>query len=543
MSETRGSGTLALAVAVVVVSGLLGGVFGGRVLAGQDSLDEQYEVFATALAAIETTYVGEVDSEQLVYRATGGMLQTLDPHSSFMDPRSYAQLRERQEGRYYGLGITINVVDGYITVMNLFEGSPAYRRGIRRGDVIARISGEDAGGITSDEAVKKLRGPKGSTVVVSIRRRGYEELIDLEVERDEIQIRTVLGAFMVDETIGYVRLRDFSETSSQELRESLDKLDTLGMERLILDLRGNPGGPLDQAIRVSNEFLPKGDLIVYTRGRVQNSDQDYHAREEGDHADIPLVILVNRNSASASEIVSGAIQDHDRGVIVGETTFGKALVQSIYRVSQEAGLALTTARYHTPSGRIIQRPWDATFDEYLTYSLREQKPREHDISERRLTDGGREVYGGGGIEPDYFIAGPIEGFDPTSFGRLLAVRQEFATFAEQFSAVGDTRIQDQGNVRQRLAPGFQIDDAMMALFRSQIESRGVTIDEEAFSTDLNFIEAMIHHEIDLALFSVEEARRNLTARDPQAQFAVTLFPEAERLLRVSRGAAVAAGQD
>ena len=543
MSETRGSGTLALAVAVVVVSGLLGGVFGGRVLAGQDSLDEQYEVFATALAAIETTYVGEVDSEQLVYRATGGMLQTLDPHSSFMDPRSYAQLRERQEGRYYGLGITINVVDGYITVMNLFEGSPAYRRGIRRGDVIARISGEDAGGITSDEAVKKLRGPKGSTVVVSIRRRGYEELIDLEVERDEIQIRTVLGAFMVDETIGYVRLRDFSETSSQELRESLDKLDTLGMERLILDLRGNPGGPLDQAIRVSNEFLPKGDLIVYTRGRVQNSDQDYHAREEGDHADIPLVVLVNRNSASAAEIVSGAIQDHDRGVIVGETTFGKALVQSIYRVSQEAGLALTTARYHTPSGRIIQRPWDATFDEYLTYSLREQKPREHDISERRLTDGGREVYGGGGIEPDYFIAGPIEGFDPTSFGRLLAVRQEFATFAEQFSAVGDTRIQDQGNVRQRLAPGFQIDDAMMALFRSQIESRGVTIDEEAFSTDLNFIEAMIHHEIDLALFSVEEARRNLTARDPQAQFAVTLFPEAERLLRVSRGAAVAAGQD
>ena len=543
MSEKRGSRTLAMAVAVVVVSGLLGGVFGGRVLAGQDSLDEQYEVFATALAAIETTYVGEVDSEQLVYRATGGMLQTLDPHSSFMDPRSYAQLRERQEGRYYGLGITINVVDGYITVMNLFEGSPAYRRGIRRGDVIARISGEDAGGITSDEAVKKLRGPKGSTVVVSIRRRGYEDLIDLEVERDEIQIRTVLGAFMVNETIGYVRLRDFSETSSQELRESLDKLDTLGMERLILDLRGNPGGPLDQAIRVSNEFLPKGDLIVYTRGRVQNSDQDYHAREEGDHADIPLVILVNRNSASASEIVSGAIQDHDRGVIVGETTFGKALVQSIYRVSQEAGLALTTARYHTPSGRIIQRPWDATFDEYLTYSLREQKPREHDISERRFTDGGREVYGGGGIEPDYFIAGPIEGFDPTSFGRLLAVRQEFAIFAEQFSAAGDTRIQDQGNVRQRLAPGFQIDDAMMTRFRSQIESRGGTIDEEAFSADLDFIEAMIHYEIDLALFSVEEARRNLTENDPQAQFAVTLFPEAERLLRVSRGAAVAAGQD
>ena len=331
MTGLRGSRIFTMAVAIVVGAALLGGLFGGRVLAGQDGLNDQYEVFATALAAIETTYVGEVDSEELVYRATGGMLQTLDPHSSFMDPRSYAQLRERQEGRYYGLGISINVIDGNITVMNLFEGSPAYRRGIRRGDVIARISGVDASGITSDDAVKQLRGPRGSTVVVSIRRRGYDQLIDLEVERDEITIPTVLGAFMMNETIGYVRLRDFSETSSQELRQSLRKLDQLGMERLLLDLRDNPGGPLDQAIRVSNEFLPKGDLIVYTRGRIENSDQDYHAREEGGHADIPLVVLVNRNSASASEIVSGAIQDHDRGLIVGETTFGKALVQSIFR--------------------------------------------------------------------------------------------------------------------------------------------------------------------------------------------------------------------
>ena len=533
-----------MAVAVVVGSALLGGLFGGRVLAGQDSLSEQYEVFATALAAIETTYVGEVDSEQLVYRATGGMLQTLDPHSSFMDPRSYSQLRERQEGRYYGLGISINVIDGNITVMNLFEGSPAYRQGIRRGDVIARIAGTDAGGITSDEAVKQLRGPKGSTVVVSIRRRGYDQLIDLEVERDEITIPTVLGAFMIDDAIGYVRLRDFSETSSRELREALRRLDDLGMERLLLDLRDNPGGPLDQAIRVSNEFLPKGDLIVYTRGRIQNSDQDYHAREDGDHADIPLVILVNRNSASASEIVSGAIQDHDRGLIVGETTFGKALVQSIYRVSQEAGLALTTARYYTPSGRIIQRPWDATFDEYLTYSLRDQKPAEHDISERRLTDGGREVFGGGGIEPDHFLAGPIEGFNPTAYGRLLAARQEFATFAERFSAAGDTRIEDQGSGRQRLSRGFVIDDEMMEGFRSQLESRRLTIDEEAFTADLEFIQAMMRYEIDIALFGVEEARHNFTASDPQAQYAVTLFPEAERLLRVSRqGSAVAAGQD
>ena len=440
MNGMRNSRILTTAVAVVIGSALLGGLFGGRVLAGQDGLSQHYEAFTTALAAIETTYVGEVDSERLVYQAIGGMLQTLDPHSSFMDPRSYAQLRERQEGRYYGLGITIRVIDRAITVMNLFEGSPAYRTGIRRGDVIARIAGENAIGITSDEAVKQLRGPKGSTVVVSIRRRGYDRLIELEVERDEISIPTVQGTFMIDDTIGYVRLKDFSETSSRELRAALRELDELGMEGLLLDIRDNPGGPLDQAIRVSNEFLPRGDLIVYTRGRIQNSDQDYHAREDGDHNDIPLVVLVNRNSASASEIVSGAIQDHDRGLIVGETTFGKALVQSIYRVSQEAGLALTTARYYTPSGRMIQRPWDGTFDEYLTYSMRDQKPADHAMSERRLTDAGREVFEGGGIEPDHFISGPIEGFDPTEFGRLLAARQEFATFAERFSAEGDTRI-------------------------------------------------------------------------------------------------------
>lgn len=545
MNGMRNSRILTTAVAVVIGSALLGGLFGGRVLAGQDGISQHYEAFTTALAAIETTYVGEVDSERLVYQAIGGMLQTLDPHSSFMDPRSYAQLRERQEGRYYGLGITIRVIDRAITVMNLFEGSPAYRTGIRRGDVIARIAGENAIGITSDEAVKQLRGPKGSTVVVSIRRRGYDRLIELEVERDEISIPTVQGTFMIDDTIGYVRLKDFSETSSRELRAALRELDELGMEELLLDIRDNPGGPLDQAIRVSNEFLPRGDLIVYTRGRIQNSDQDYHAREDGDHNDIPLVVLVNRNSASASEIVSGAIQDHDRGLIVGETTFGKALVQSIYRVSQEAGLALTTARYYTPSGRMIQRPWDGTFDEYLTYSMRDQKPADHAMSERRLTDAGREVFEGGGIEPDHFISGPIEGFDPTEFGRLLAARQEFATFAERFSAEGDTRIKEEGSGRQRVSPGFVIDDAMMADFRSQLESRRLTLDEEAeeaFVSDAAFIRAMMHYEIDLALFSLDEARRNLTAHDPQVQYALTLFPEAARLLNVSRQAGVVAAR-
>ena len=204
---------------------------------------------------------------------------------------------------------------------------------------------------------------------------------------------TVPAAFMLDATTGYIRVTDFGENTDQELGRALRDLTQKGMKRLVFDLRDNPGGALDQAIKVSNRFLPRGDLIVYTRGRVPNSDQDYRATEQSDYLNLPMVTLVNRNSASASEIVSGALQDHDRSLIVGETTFGKALVQSVYRVSQSAGAAITTARYYTPSGRLIQRPWDGTFDEYLTYTYREQDPnRAHKPEDLKYTDAGRKVY-------------------------------------------------------------------------------------------------------------------------------------------------------
>ena len=530
----RGVTSLTLGAGAVVLSGLVGGVFGGRVLATQEEMPQHYDAFASALAAVEANYVDEVDTERLVYQSIGGMLQTLDPHSNFMDPRSYAQLRERQEGRYYGLGITINVIDGGITVMSIFEGSPAFRRGLRRGDVIAEISGEDATDMTSDEAVSLLRGPRGSSVEIAIRRAGYDELIGLSVERDEITIASIQGAFMADERTAYIRLRDFSETTGRELRRNLDDLKAQGMQRLVLDLRDNPGGPLDQAIRVSNEFLPRGDLIVYTRGRVSNSDQDYHAREESEYTELPLVVLVNRNSASASEIVSGAIQDHDRGLIVGETTFGKALVQSIYRVSHGAGLALTTARYYTPSGRMIQRPWDGTFDEYLTYSLRDQQPAAHSPSDRKYTDSGREVYSGGGVDPDHRVPGPLQGFDPSRFGRLLAARQEFASFAERFSAVGDQRIAGESQGRELVERGFAVDAGMLDAFKTHLGGRGLTVNDEAFAADLGFIRAMIHLEIDIAVFNLDEARRNLFDHDPQAQYAMTLFDQAERLLQLDK---------
>jgi carboxyl-terminal processing protease len=526
-------------LAAVFVFAMIGGVFGRSVLATDDRLSQQYRIFTTALAAVEQNSIEKVEPDRLVYSAIGGMLQTLDPHSTFLDPATYKRMRERQEGHYYGLGITIVVIDGDITVSALFEGSPAYKKGIRRGDIIARIEGEDAKGWTTDDAVRRLRGPKGTSVKISLRRPGYDRLIDLEVPRDDINIPTIPAAFMADATTGYIRLQDFAENTDRDLSATLKDLSGKGMKRLILDIRGNPGGPLDQAIRVANEFLPQGAMIVSTHGRVQNSDSEYHATERSDYTKIPLVVLVNRNSASASEIVSGALQDHDRAVIVGETTFGKALVQSVYRISDGAGLALTTARYYTPSGRLIQRPWDGTFDEYLNYGLKDQNAsRPHNAADLKYTDAKRPVYGGGGIEPDKRLEGPIEGFNPTKFGRLLYNRQVFASFAERFSAEGDTRIQIEGKPMTRALPrNFTVDDAMLQEFKKFLQAPPlrISVDEQAFQQDVEFIRAMLHFDIDVTLYTVSEARRNLFDKDPQAQYALSLFPEAERLLTLTSG--------
>jgi carboxyl-terminal processing protease len=537
------------AVFAIVLSALAGGLFGSSALARQDEVSQQYRVLTTALSVVEREYVDEVPSDRLVYGAIDGMLHTLDPHSSFFDPRSYAQMRERQEGHYYGLGITIQSIDGDITVMSIFEGSPAYKQGLRRYDILAKVRDEkgtdlDMKGWTTDQAVKKLKGPKGTVVNISIKRRGYEGLINMDVVRDEENITTVRAAFMIDRETGYVKLDQFTETSDRELGDALQKLGAAGMKRLVFDLRENPGGALDQAIRISNRFLPKGDMIVYTRGRVPNANQEYRATERSDYTSLPVVALVNRNSASASEIVSGALQDHDRALIVGETTFGKALVQSVYPISEGAGVAVTTGRYYTPAGRLIQRPWDAAFDEYLTYTLREQTAeRQHKPADLKYTEAGRKVYSGGGIEPDKFVVGAgHEGFNPTRFGRLIFARQEFANYADQFVAEGDTRLSAANKGKKPIARGFAVTDAMLKEFRDLLETRKVKIDEEGFAKDDTFIRAMIHFEIDQALFGMDEARKNLVAKDPQAQFALGQFGEAENLLALSTNHAARKGQ-
>ncbi len=527
---------LSAVVFAIALSALVGGIFGRSALAVDDRVPENYKTFTAALSAIEANYVSESDSDRLIYGAIRGMLSTLDPHSSFFDPREYAAMRERQEGRYYGLGITIASIEGQITAQGVFEGSPAYRQGVRRGDVIAKIDGEEAKGWTTEQAMKKLRGQKGTTVRVEIRRRGYAELIPIEVTRDEVHILTVPAHFMLDATTGYIQMRDFGENTDREVKAALKELTAKGMTRLLFDIRNNPGGPLDQAIKVANEFLPRGKMIVYTRGRVSNSDQDYRGTEEGEFTKIPMVVLTNRNSASASEIVSGSLQDHDRAYLVGETTFGKALVQSVYRISGGAGLALTTAHYYTPSGRLIQRPWDASFDEYLSYSMKDQDANKpHNPSDLKRTDTGRPVYSGGGVEPDRHLAGPVEGFNPTPFGRLLHARQAFANYAQKYTAEGDTRIRQAASGRQTARPNFAVDEPMVSDFKQFLTSERFKIDEAAFSKDHDFVRAMIRYEIDLALFGTAEARKHLLESDPQAQLGLSLFSEAAKLNGLGKG--------
>jgi carboxyl-terminal processing protease len=520
----------------VLVSALVGGLFGRSALATDDKIPDHYRAFTAALTAIETNYVDKVDSEALITSSIRGMLGTLDPHSSYFTPREYAQMRERQEGRYYGIGISIQVFDGDVTAMNVFEGSPAYKKGIRRGDVLARVEAEDAKGWTVDQAQRKLRGPKGTVVHVDVKRRGYEQTIPFELTRDEVYIPTVPAYFMIDATTGYIRMQDFGENTDRDVKHALRELASKGMKRLLFDVRNNPGGPLDQAIKVSNEFLPKGKMIVYTRGRVANSDQDYRATEESEFTEIPIVLLANRNSASAAEIVTGALQDHDRAYVVGETTFGKALVQSVYRITAGAGLALTTAHYYTPSGRLIQRPWDASFDEYLSYSIRDQDAnRPHNASDLKHTEAGRPVYSGGGIEPDKRMAGPIEGFNPGRFGRSLWARGAFANYAQKYVAEGDNRVTQQSTGRTTVKPNFVVDDAMVNDFREQLKSDHVRIDDEGFKKDIEFIRAMIRFEIDNALYGIADARRHLIQVDPQAQAGLAAFGEALKLTELNRG--------
>ncbi|OGF65926.1 MAG: hypothetical protein A2Y62_19105, partial [Candidatus Fischerbacteria bacterium RBG_13_37_8] len=444
----------------------------------------------------------------------------LDPHSNFLDSKSYKKMQEEQKGSFFGLGITLSKLNGMLTVISPIEGTPAYKAGIRAGDIILEINGVPTKDESIDVSVSKLRGPKGTQVNITIVREGYQEPLHFTLTRDEIPINSIPYSFLIDTKTGYIKIKSFTETTEEEMLNALAKMQVHGMERLILDLRGDSGGLLEMATEIADTYLPKGTLITYTKGRTADSNQDYNCDRTDKWEQIPLIILVDRGTASASEIVSGAIQDHDRGLIIGQTTWGKALVQSVYRLKYDTALALTTAKYYTPSGRLIQRSYKSLYDYFFEFEDEDQQTKEVPHDKIYYTDTGRKVYGGGGITPDIMII-------PKKFSKFMdrLFRQLiFFNFAKKYEAAEQENAAN--SILIKLERNFIVDDAMLSNFKNYLESEKITFNDEEFENDKELIKKEIEREIRLALWGTEDAYKKYLQTDEMVTSAMEHFDEA-----------------
>jgi carboxyl-terminal processing protease len=386
LQRARDKRVLLLIVAAALLSMFTGAVMAKR-LPFQGEAYENLKTFTEVLSHIESNYVEETDPEKLIHGAIRGMLRTLDPHSSFMPPDVYREMQVETEGRFGGLGIEITIRDDILTVVAPIEGTPAYRAGIQAGDQIVKIEGESTKEVALIDAVKKLRGPEGTAVTISIFRKGFTEPKDFTLTRAVIQIKSVRWKKLPDD-IGYVKLRSFQKSTSDELEAALHDLEEQSIRALVLDLRNNPGGLLEQAIAVSDEFIEGGKLIVYTKGRLAGQNMKGYSKNDRAHLEFPMVILLNGGSASASEIVAGALQDMGRATVVGTQSFGKGSVQTIIPLSDGSGLRLTTAKYYTPSGREINGKGitpDIIVEEAKPQEQAEEGKQETPQSRRQIT--------------------------------------------------------------------------------------------------------------------------------------------------------------
>ncbi|MFH1501995.1 MAG: S41 family peptidase [Candidatus Eisenbacteria bacterium] len=481
-------------VVALLVGLLLGGWAVERVSARKDTYT-YLDLFNDSLAKIEVTYVDEVDIKDLMYGAIRGMLSTLDPYSVFFDEESYRNFRVTTEGEFGGLGIQITVRDGVLTVVSPIEGTPAYDLGIKSGDRIVQIEGESTRGITSDEAIEKLRGEPGTKVNITIRREGVEEPLDYAVTRDIIKIDSVPYAFMMDDDVGYVRVSRFSRETADELRVKLTELEAQGMKGLVLDLRSNPGGLLSEAVDVSDIFLDTGELVVSTKGRVEEQNQSYYARTPARYdRDFPIVVLVNGGSASASEILAGSIQDWDRGVVAGTTSFGKGSVQTLMRLrplTKDCAMKITTAKWYTASGRAIESPehWAGG-----------EAPEGDDVERPEYrTAGGRVVYGGGGVTPDVVIE-PVRRAD---FVVDLERREEFFEFAIEYVA------------ENGMPEGNKVNDDVWNAFIAFLEKDEFEFDEDQLLENRRDVELSIARDLVRHAVGREEAYVVAVAGDEQ----------------------------
>jgi carboxyl-terminal processing protease len=507
------SATLFLATCAVA-----GSVYSNKVSAQsasqESTLRDSLHSFTDVYGIVEENYAEHLDSDKIdkaIYDgAIPGMLHVLDPHSNFYDPKSFAQMREDQHGKYYGVGMQIQPQGTKIVVVAPFEGTPSYKAGIRPGDVILNVDGKSTENMDSTIVATMLKGPRGTHVSVTMAREGSPKPLVFDLIRDEIPRYSVDMAFLIRPGVGYVHITNFMETTSHELGDALDKFGDI--HGLLIDLRGNPGGLLNEAVNVSDKFLQRGQVVVSQHGRAF-PDQVYRA-PQGSDAKYPIVVLVNRNTASAAEIVSGALQDHDRALIVGETTFGKGLVQTVFPIAENTGLALTTFHYYTPSGRLIQRNYN-NVSLYDYYYVRDSAtaPKDNTNREVKLTDSGRTVYGGGGITPDE----KIDNLKSNHAEDTLLQNYAFSHFSSHYLAT------------HTVTKDFQVDDAVLQQFKDFLKTEKIDVSDADVNTNIDWIKTSIKSELFTSQFGLNEGLRVRAEWDPQINKALTFMPEAQAL--------------
>ena len=459
--------------------------------------------------AVEENYAEPVSADKAIYNgAIPGMLHSLDPHSNFFDPKSYSLLREEQRGKYYGVGMTVGPRNNKVIVIAPFAGTPAYRAGIHPGDIIAAVDGKATDNMTTSDVADLLKGPKGTTVRITVLREGADHPLEFAIVRDEIPRYSVDLHFMIKPGIGYMHVSGFQETTEHEVAQALEEMGDV--KGLILDLRQNPGGLLSEGVGVADKFLKKGQLIVSHHGR-SSPEKRYTAAHGNGGKDYPLVVLVNRGTASAAEIVAGAIQDHDRGLIVGETTFGKGLVQTVYPLAENTGLALTTARYYTPSGRLIQRDYSnlSLYDYYYARD-KEENNANHEV---KLTDSGRTVYGGGGILPDV----KLPAVKSNKFQDTLLQHYAFFNFAKHYV------------INHKVTQSLEVDDAMLLDFRKFLDEEKIVFTEGELIENHDWLRSNIKSELFVDSFGQEEGLKVRAETDPEVMKALELLPQARAL--------------
>src|SRR5271166_1282725 len=515
-SRRSNSRSLFLIVFVLALFGLLGMLFAQRISpASTPSTDsdvrDSLKQFTEVYEKVEENYADPVNPDKAIYNgAIPSMLHQLDPHSNFFDPKSYSALREEQRGKYYGVGMTVGPRNNKVIVIAPFTGTPAYRAGIRPGDIIAAIDGKPTDNMSTSDVADLLKGPKGTTVRITMLREGSDHPIEFAVVRDEIPRYSVDLHFMIKPGIGYMHVSGFQETTEHEVAEALDQMGDL--KGLVLDLRQNPGGLLSEGVGVADKFLKKNQLIVSHHGR-SSPEKRYVAAHGNGGKDYPLVVLVNRGTASAAEIVAGAIQDHDRGLIVGEVTFGKGLVQTVYPLAENTGLALTTAHYYTPSGRLIQRDYSniSLYDYYYNRDTAESTNMTN--REVKLTDSGRTVYGGGGITPDVSLP-PVKS---NHFQDTLLQHYAFFNFAKRYV------------VTHHPSKSFEVDDATLLEFRKSLDEDNTPYTQGDLLDNNDWIKSSIKSEIFVDAFGQDEGMKVRAESDPEVVKGLELLPQAKAL--------------